>query len=104
MSGAATAAWVSAAVAGVSAVASHQQAKKQESQQKKAQQQAQVQAQKQEKQAERDFNRQNQKKPDLAKIMEGNAKAGQAGSTMLTGPSGVDGNSLALGRNTLLGG
>lgn len=56
--------------------------------------------------AERDFNRVNQKKPDLAAMLAGNASSasGGAGSTMLTGPSGVDTSSLRLGRASLLGG
>lgn len=104
MSGGATAAWVAAAVAGVGAVASYSQGQQQASAQKKAQKQAERSAQEQAKAAEQDFNRLNQKKPNLGAIIEGNAKEGAAGSTMLTGPSGVDQSALTLGKNTLLGG
>ena len=51
-------------------------------------------------------NRANAKAPDSAAMMAANVLSGKAGqsSTMLTGPSGVDPNSLLLGKNTLLGG
>lgn len=97
MSGAVTAIAVGALA--VSAYSSHQQA----SAQKKAQNQAVAQAEKQQKQAEREFNRANQKKPDLAGIMQNNRRAGEAGSTMLTGSQGVDPGGLSLGKSTLLG-
>ena len=85
--------------AGVSAYS----AKKQSDAQKKAQRSAEAQAQKQQQQAEREFNRANAKTPDLAAIMASNKRAEGAGSTMLTGPQGVDTGSLALGKSTLLG-
>lgn len=48
-------------------------------------------------------NRANAKSPNVAGIMSAaQAKAG-AGSTMLTGPQGVDPSALLLGRTTLLG-
>jgi len=47
-------------------------------------------------------NKANRKTPNIAAIMQGN-KSG-VGSTMLTGPQGVDPGALTLGRNTLLGG
>ena len=86
--------------AGVSAYS----AKKQSDAQKKAQRSAEAQAQKQQQQAEREFNRANAKTPDLAGIVASNKRAEGAGSTMLTGPQGVDSGSLSLGKNTLLGG
>lgn len=45
------------------------------------------------------------KTPDLAAILAGEQKTkfGAAGSTLLSGPGGVDARSLKLGRNTLLG-
>lgn len=98
MSGAITAAVVTAAAASVYS------AKKQSDAQKKAQRSAEAQAQKQQQQAEREFNRANAKTPDLAGIMASNKRAEGAGSTMLTGPQGVDSGSLSLGKNTLLGG
>lgn len=98
MSGAITAAVVTAAAASVYS------AKKQSDAQKKAQRSAEAIAEKQKNQAEREFNRANAKTPDLAGIMASNKRAEGAGSTMLTGPQGVDSGSLSLGKNTLLGG
>ena len=51
-------------------------------------------------------NRANQATPDTAAIMGMSQQAakGGAGSTLLTGPGGIDPNQLALGKNTLLGG
>jgi hypothetical protein len=56
-------------------------------------------------QADEANNRANAKSPDSAAMMASNALAGKAGqsSTMLTGPSGIDPNSLLLGKNTPLG-
>ena len=98
MSGAITAAVVTAAAASVYS------AKKQSDAQKKAQRSAEAIAEKQKNQAEREFNRANAKTPDLAGIMASNKRAEGAGSTMLTGPQGVDTGSLSLGKSTLLGG
>ncbi len=98
MSGAITAAVVTAAAASVYS------ATKQSDAQKKAQRSAEAIAEKQKNQAEREFNRANAKTPDLAGIMASNKRAEGAGSTMLTGPQGVDSGSLSLGKNTLLGG
>lgn len=46
------------------------------------------------------------KAPDLGALLGTNALANKsgAGSTLLTGPQGVDPSRLTLGRNTLLGG
>ena len=105
MSGAITAAVVTAAAASVYS------AKKQSDAQKKAQRSAEAIAEKQKNQAEREFNRAerefnraNAKTPDLAAIMASNKRAEGAGSTMLTGPQGVSQDALSLGKNTLLGG
>ncbi len=56
--------------------------------------------------ADEEFNRLNMKKPNLAGIMAGNqqASAGGVGSTMLTGPGGVNMTNSILGKATLLGG
>ena len=100
MSGAITAAVVTAAAATVYS------AKKQSDAQKKAQRSAEAIAEKQKNQAEREFNRANAKTPDLAGIMASNKRAEGAegaGSTMLTGLQGVDTGSLSLGKSTLLG-
>lgn len=59
------------------------------------------------KQAEEEINRKNAKSPDTLALLSQNqqdAASGSATSTMLTGAGGVDPNSLALGKNTLLGG
>lgn len=97
MSGAITAAVVTAAAASVYS------AKKQSDAQKKAQRSAEAIAEKQKNQAEREFNRANAKTPDLAGIMGSNKRAEGAGSTMLTGPQGVSQDALSLGKSTLLG-
>lgn len=48
----------------------------------------------------------NAKSPDAAAMMAANLAAGKQGAsgTMLTGPGGVDPNSLTLGKPSLLGG
>lgn len=73
--------------------------------QQSAEQRAAQQAREQATKAERDFNRLNQKKPNLAAMLEGNlsAASGGAGSTMLTGPAGVDMSAMKLGKTSLLG-
>ena len=90
------------ATAAVSLYTSDQASKNQAN----ALQQAKQQAQSQQLASDEANNRANAKSPDVAALMSANllaAKNGQAG-TMLTGPSGVDPNSLTLGKNTLLGG
>lgn len=73
--------------------------------QQRAEEEAKRQAREQAARAERDFNRLNQKKPDLAALFSANAGAASAGagSTMLTGPSGVDMSTTKLGKTSLLG-
>ena len=65
---------------------------------RQAEQQAQQAAQQASQQADQQFNRANQRRPDA---MPGPAGAG--GSTMLTGPRGIDPGALPLGKSTLLG-
>lgn len=101
MSGAVTAVAIGTAAVAASSIYS---ANKQAEAQKSAQRSAEAQAQKQQQQAESEFNRANQKAPDLAGIIASNKRAEGAGGTMLTGPQGVDTGSLSLGKNTLLGG
>lgn len=48
-------------------------------------------------------NKANAKMPDIAALLAANKAPGGVGSTMLTGPGGVDTSKLTLGRNTLLG-
>jgi len=73
--------------------------------QQAAQKQAVNAAQGQRKQSEMAMNRANQQQPNIAGIMESAsaASSGGAAGTMLTGPTGVDPNSLALGKSSLLG-
>ena len=73
--------------------------------QQKAQTQAVNAAQGQRKQSEMAMNRANQQQPNVAGIMEAASAASSGGGagTMLTGPTGVDPNSLALGKSSLLG-
>lgn len=76
---------------------------KQASQQKQAMNTANKNAKQQAALAEQDMNRRNAKQPNVAALAGANgAQTGQA-TTMLTGPSGVDPNSLLLGKNVLLG-
>ena len=79
-------------------------AKKAREQQERAQQETKKQAETQAKKAEEATNQANQKKPDVAALLYGNAQSGRAAAaTSLTGSSGVDMKDLKLGRNSLLG-
>lgn len=94
------------AVATVASTAmSYSQGQKQQKQAKAAAAQAQKNSDAQLQAAERDMNARNAKRPDTAAMASANQQAAQAGigSTSLTGPQGVDPNSLVLGRQTLLG-
>ena len=75
-------------------------------QQKKAQDQAARAAASQQRQSEMVTNAANRRTPDISSIMSAASQAAKTGpsATMLTGPGGVDPNSLALGRSSLLGG
>ena len=94
--------YISAAAAVASTAASIDGARRQKNQaedaQKQAVDQANQQAQQAQQQADQQFNRANQRRPDA---MPGPAGAG--GSTMLTGPQGIDPGALPLGKSTLLG-
>lgn len=70
--------------------------------QKQAQRAAEAQAKTQQRQSEMAMNAANQKQPDMSAILKAASSGGVSG-TMLTGPAGVDPNSLALGKSTLLG-
>ena len=97
---------VAAASTGYS-IASGEDAKKKQasalSKQEAAQKQAVNAAQGQRKQSEMAINQANRQTPNVAGIMESASAAGGAAGTMLTGPTGVDPNALALGKSTLLG-
>lgn len=105
---------VAAAVAGAvgtgySMYAGERQAKEQRkarSQADEANRRAEATAAQQAKQAEQDMNRARVNRPDAGALLDAAAQENQsgAGSTMLTGPGGVDPNQLNLGKNTLLGG
>ena len=73
--------------------------------QKTAQAEANVAAQEQKKAAEQTMNAATRKAPDVSGIMAAaeSVQQGGIGSTMLTGPAGVDPNDLKLGKSTLLG-
>jgi hypothetical protein len=114
---AATAAATGAAVVGAAAaaagagytVAAGEDAKRKQAdslgRQQAAQQQAVNAAQGQRKQSEMMVNQVNRQQPNVSGIMEAASAAsgGGVGGTMLTGPTGVDPNSLALGKSSLLG-
>ena len=94
------------AVAGYSAGAQYDQGEQATATQKEANAQAKASATKQAELADQATNRANAKTPDLMGLSSQNtldAKGG-TGSTMLTGPAGIDPKSLLLGRTTLLGG
>lgn len=107
MSGVITAAAVVAATA-TTAYSVYQGQKQAEAQkdalkdQKTAQKQAEAQARTQQRQSEMAVNAANQKQPDMNAIQRAAQSGGMTG-TMLTGPAGVDPNSLSLGKSTLLG-
>ena len=71
--------------------------------QKKAQTEAANAAQGQRRQSEMAINKANQQAPNVAGIMQSASAMNGASGTMLTGPTGVDPNALALGKSTLLG-
>ena len=73
--------------------------------QERAQTQAVASAETQRQQSQQLVNQANRKKPDVSSIMQAAAAAssGGAAGTMLTGPTGVDPNALALGKSSLLG-
>jgi hypothetical protein len=73
--------------------------------QEKAQIQAKEAAVKQEQATTEATNRANQKKPDTLAILSAaqNAAKSGTGSTMLTGPRGLDASALSLGKTSLLG-
>lgn len=96
---------VAASVASVAGVgASLYQANKQDKANKSATNQAKENARNAQAQADIETNKANQKKTDAQSVLSQQQQAaGGAGSTMLTGASGIDPNSLKLGKQTLLG-
>lgn len=107
MSGVVTAASVvvGAIGTGYSIYAGQQQAQAQKKAlgaQKGAQAKAEADARSQQMKSEMAVNAANQKKPDMSAIMKAAQSTGGS-NTMLTGPGGVDPNSLSLGKTSLLG-
>lgn len=95
---------IAAAVAGtVGAGYSMYAGERQAKEQKKAGRKAEEAARKQESQAEQEMNKARTNAPDTSSLLEQAAQPA-GGSTLLTGPGGVDPNQLNLGKNTLLGG
>lgn len=98
---------ISAVVAGgLAAGATAYSASKQASAQKKAQRQAARDAETARRQADREFNRANQKQPNVAALYKRNRAKGMSGSsgTFLSGVGGASTSGGMLGRTTLLGG
>lgn len=97
---------ISAVVGAVAAGTSVYSASKQRKAQKRAQRQAAQQAEDARRQADREFNRANQKSPNVAALFKKNKASGGMGSsgTFLTGSGGAPVGAGMLGRTTLLGG
>lgn len=98
---------VSALIAGgLAAGGTAYAASKSASAQKKASKQAAKAAEASRVQADREFNRANQKAPNIAAIMKRNRSQGASGvsGTYLTGSGGAPVSGGMLGRTTLLGG
>jgi hypothetical protein len=74
--------------------------------QRQAQQQAQTQAASQQRRSAQRMAAANRRQPNMGEIMAGASEGAGGGptSTMLTGPTGVNPQDLALGRSSLLGG
>lgn len=81
------------------------QGNKMEKQAEKSRAIAQDNAQKAETQADQQFNRLNQKQPNVSATIgqKANAAKSGVGSTMLTGPAGISNDILNLSQNNLLG-
>lgn len=95
---------VASAVAASTAVSAYT-GNKQAKTQKRAQKQAAKQAEDARRQADQEFNKANQKSPNVAALFKKNKAAGGAGSgsTFLTGSGGAPASGGMLGRSTLLG-
>ena len=105
MSGATTAAYITAAAAVAGAGATYMQGQAQAKEAKKANAQAEKNAADTLAAADQANNKANAKSPNTQNLLDENVQAalGGSGATMLTGSSGIDPASLLLGRNTLLG-
>ena len=74
--------------------------------QRKSNEKAEQRAVQEQERTEQEYNRANQKRAEIEKTVDESELSAQegAGGTLLTGPSGVDPNTLNLSKNTLLGG
>ena len=74
--------------------------------QRRSNEKAEQRAVQEEERTEQEYNRANQKRAEIEKTVDESELSAQegAGGTLLTGPSGVDPNTLNLSKNTLLGG
>ena len=90
---------IGAVIAGAGAASQADASRRQRNQSKDAARAAEQQAQQASKQAEMETNRSNQRRADSSAATPGLG----LGTTMLTGPQGVAGNQLQLGKSTLLG-
>lgn len=97
---------ITAAVAAAATTVGVYAGSKQRSAQKKAQRQAASNAEAARRQADREFNKANQKSPNVAALTKRNKASSKSGvsGTFLTGNQGAPTNSGMLGRTTLLGG
>lgn len=97
---------ITAAVAAAATTVGVYAGNKQRSAQKKAQRQAASNAEAARRQADREFNKANQKSPNVAALTKRNKASSKSGvsGTFLTGNQGAPTNSGMLGRTTLLGG
>jgi type II secretory pathway pseudopilin PulG len=96
---------IAAAAAVATAGATVAQGRQAQRAQRKAADQATMQAEMQQSQAEREFNRANQKRPNIAALAARNRamSGGGVGGTFLTGTMGAPTSSGMLGRTSLLG-
>ena len=102
MSGATTAIWAGAAIAGASLVNSVYQGKREGDRARSAAERQVQQAKRAEDKADQEFNRANQTQPDISQLLDGNTSQGNA--TQLVGSGGVGLDSSMLGKgNGLLG-
>jgi hypothetical protein len=97
---------VTAALAAVSLIGSAYSADKQRKAANTANDQMRENATKTSQEQDRQVNKANAKAPDVNALLSAAQQqaAGGPGSTMLTGPAGVDPGQLTLGKSTLLGG
>jgi hypothetical protein len=106
ISAVAWAGFAAASAVAYSAYSSSQSAAKANDTQQQAMQQAKTIANQQATMQTEQINRANAKSPDTGALLSANQQAAKGGisGTMLTGPAGVDQNTLSLGKTSLLGG